>query len=132
MKLSEEGEIKNYNLKSLQGRLHNKKDKISWDIISKTYMNPHYISPCHAGGLFGIISANGLIYPCEILEDKVLGNLRDNDMNFMKIWNNQFTSDAKKFIHKSKCNCTYECALSYNILGNPRYSTSLLKAALNY
>ena len=132
MKLSEEGEIKNYNFKSLQGRLHNKKDKISWDIIRKTYMNPHYISPCHAGGLFGIISANGLIYPCEILEDKVLGNLRDNDMNFMKIWNNQSTSDAKKFIHESKCNCTYECALSYNILGNPRYSTSLLKAALNY
>ena len=132
LKLSEEGEIKNYNFNSLQVRLHNKKDKISWDIISKTYMNPHYISPCHAGGLFGIISANGLIYPCEILEDKVLGNLRDNDMDFMKIWNNQSTSDAKKFIHESKCNCTYECALSYNILGNPRYSTSLLKAALNY
>ena len=99
--------------------------------ISKTYMNPQYISPCHAGGLFGIISADGLIYPCEILEDKVLGNLRENDMNFMKIWNNQNTSDAKKFIHESKCNCTYECALSYKILGNPRYGPSLLKAAIN-
>ena len=36
------------------------------------YMKPEFISTCHASSLFGIISANGKIYPCEILEDKVL------------------------------------------------------------
>ena len=50
-------------------------------------------------------------------------------MDFMKIWNNQKTKDTKKFILKSKCNCTYECALSYNILGNWRYQSKLAAAA---
>ena len=80
--------------------------------------------------LFGI-SADGLIYPCEILEDKLLGKLRENDMNFMKIWNGDLTKDTRKFIKNTKCNCTYECALSYNILGNPQYHPELFKAAIN-
>jgi MoaA/NifB/PqqE/SkfB family radical SAM enzyme len=128
--LSDQDLLKNYNKKSLQGRLHNEKDKISWDLVKQMYLEPKYISPCHAGSLFGIISASGLIYPCEILEDKVLGNLRKNEMNFMKIWNNDESSDVKKFIKKTNCNCTYECALSYNILGNYRYQHKLIKAAL--
>ena len=128
--LSDQNLLKNYNKESLQGRLHNEKDKISWDLVKQMYLEPKYISPCHAGSLFGVISASGLIYPCEILEDKVLGDLRKNEMNFMKIWNNNETSNVKKFIKKTNCNCTYECALSYNILGNYRYQPKLIKAAL--
>ncbi len=128
--LSDKGLLKNYNKKSLQGRLHNEKDKISWDLVKQMYLEPKYISPCHAGSLFGIISASGLVYPCEILESKFLGDLRKNDMNFMKIWNNKETNEVKKFIKKTNCNCTYECALSYNILGNYRYQHKLIKAAL--
>ena len=94
--------IKNYNLNSVQGKLHNKKDEISWKLTKKMYLEPHYISPCHAGGLFGIITGSGLVYPCEILEDKLLGDLRKNDLNFMKIWKNQETAEVKQFIKKNK------------------------------
>ena len=131
-KMTKEKKINNYNLKSIQGRLHNKKDNIAWNMVNKMYMEPHYISPCHAGSLFGIITSDGLVYPCEILEDKMLGNLRDNDMNFMKIWNSKLNKKTKEFIIKSKCHCTYECALSYNILGNWRYQPQLIKAAIDY
>ena len=124
-------QIKNYNASSIQGRVHRKKDILSWEMVKKMYMNPKYISPCHAGSLFGIITANGKIFPCEILEDKLLGNLRDHEMNFMKIWNNKTTKETKKFIKVSKCNCTYECALSYNILGNWRYQKELISSAFN-
>jgi radical SAM protein with 4Fe4S-binding SPASM domain len=122
--------IKNYNKKSLQGRVHNKKDEISHNIIRKTYLNPHYISPCHAGALFGVIYPNGDVFPCEILENNKLGNLRDVNFDFMKIWNSKKTQETKEFILKSKCHCTYECALSYNILSNWRYQPSLIKASL--
>jgi len=123
--------IINYSSESLQGRLHKKKDKISWEMVKKMYLEPKFISPCHAGGLFGIIAANGMIYPCEILENKLLGNLRDHKMNFMKIWGNKETTETKEWIKKSKCNCTYECALSYNILGNWRYQPSLIFSMFN-
>ena len=124
-------EILNYNSKSIQGKLHKKKDLISWEMIKKMYLKPEYLSPCHAGSLFGIITANGMIYPCEILETKLLGNLRENDINFMKIWKNQKTKETKNFIKKINCNCTYECALTYNILGNWRYQPSLIGSIFN-
>jgi MoaA/NifB/PqqE/SkfB family radical SAM enzyme len=123
--------IKNYNLNSIQGKLHNKKDEISWELVKKMYLNPRYISPCHAGGLFGVITAAGLVYPCEILENKLLGNLRENDLNFMKIWKNKETAKVKNFIKKTNCNCTYECALTYNILGNWRYQPSLISSVFS-
>ena len=123
--------IKNYNTNSMQGKLHNKKDEISWELTRKMYLTPKYISPCHAGGLFGIITASGLVYPCEILEDKLLGNLRENNMDFIKIWKNQKTKETKEFIKKTNCNCTYECALTYNILGNWRYQSRLISSFFN-
>ena len=125
------GKILNYNSKSIQGKLHQKKDLISWEMVKKMYLKPKYISPCHAAGLFGIITANGLVYPCEILENKLMGNLRDIDMQFMKIWKSDKTRETKKYILKNKCNCTYECALTYNILGNLRYQPSLIASMFN-
>ena len=96
------------------------------------YMSPKYISPCHAGSLFGIITANGLVYPCEILEDKLLGDLRENNMNFTEIWKGAEAKKIKKFIKDTKCNCTYECALTYNILGNWRYQPSLISSFFDF
>ncbi len=127
---TKKNKIINYNKNSIQGRLHRKKDEISWEIIKKTYLEPKYISPCHAGSLFGVITADGKIFPCEILENKLLGNLREYKMNFMDIWKNSKTNETKKGIIKNKCNCSYECALTYNILGNWRYQPNLLASML--
>tara|TARA_Y100000816_G_scaffold292599_1_gene288953 strand:+ start:3977 stop:5077 length:1101 start_codon:yes stop_codon:yes gene_type:complete len=120
------GEIVNYNKNSIQGKIHQKKDTISYELVKKMYLKPKFISTCHAGGLFGVITADGKVYPCEILEKKKMGDLRENDMNLIKIWKNNNSNEIKKFIKDTKCNCTYECALSYNILGNWKYQTSLI------
>lgn len=122
--------VLNYN-KSIQGKLHKKKDIISWDMVKEMYLKPKYISPCHAASLFGIITADGKVYPCEILEDKLLGDLREHRMSFMNIWKSKKTKETKDFILKSKCNCTYECALTYNILGNYRYQPKLFSSLFN-
>ena len=57
----------------------------------------------------------------EILEKTLWAILEKNQMNLMKIWKNNLSKETRKFIKKTNCNCTYECALSYNILGNWRY-----------
>lgn len=129
---NKKGIIKNYNQKSIQGRLHLAKDNISTNMVKKMYLKPKYISPCHAGSLFGVIFPNGDLYPCEILENKKIGNLRDVDMNFMDLWSSKKNKDIKDFILDKKCHCTYECALSYNILSNWRYQPALLKSALKF
>ena len=50
--------INNYN-NSFQGKVHNVKDEISWGMVREIYSTNNFISNCHAGTLFGIVSANG-------------------------------------------------------------------------
>ena len=121
--------LKGYNSKTLQGRLQNTKNSIMYENIISTYLEPKFISNCFAGSTFGVINADGKVYPCEIL-DKPLGSLRDYDMNFMKLWSDNSAQQTKKWIKDTKCNCTYECAWSFNILGNSKYQKDLILAAL--
>ena len=123
--------ISNYNEKSLQGKVHYQKDKISFKLTQEIYKNNEYVSPCHAASLFGIITADGKVHPCEILEDKMIGDLRKHNMNFTEVWNSQKKQDVKNFILDTKCRCTYECALSFNILGNWRYQAKILTGLLS-
>jgi MoaA/NifB/PqqE/SkfB family radical SAM enzyme len=108
-----------------QGLLMNSKNRIMEDIIKEIYLKSKYISNCPAASLFGIIYANGDVYPCEILPRK-LGNLRDYKMNFIKLWRSNATRECNKFIKDTKCNCTFECAWTVNILSTPKFLPTLL------
>ena len=108
----------------------NKKNEIMYNNIISTFLKPRFISYCYAGSLFGVISADGKVFPCEILKDSV-GNLRDYNMNFLNLWEDHLAIKMKKWIKDTKCNCCYECAWSYNILGNMKYQKDLLFAAIN-
>jgi MoaA/NifB/PqqE/SkfB family radical SAM enzyme len=122
------GRIRGYDSSTLQGRLMNKKNVIMNRIIADTYLEPRYVSPCHAGALFGVVKADGTVEACEIL-DKPLGNLRDYGLDFAALWRDAPARELKKWIRESECHCSYECAWSFNILGNLRYQPALVAAA---
>jgi MoaA/NifB/PqqE/SkfB family radical SAM enzyme len=124
------GRIEGYDQGTLQGRMMNRKNEIVYDAIAETYMEPKYISDCHAGSLFGVVGSDATVYPCEVL-DRPLGNLRDYDFDFMKLWRDSEAKSAKKWIKDTGCNCTYECAWSVNVLGNLRYQPTLASAAIS-
>ena len=123
------GRLEGFDQNSLQGRLMNKKNRILYNVIKRTYTDPAFISACRAGSLFGIIDAGGIVYPCEIL-DRPLGNVRDYGCDFMKLWGDTSAAQTRDWIKTSKCHCTYECAWSFNILSNFRYQPALIAAAL--
>tara|TARA_B100001964_G_scaffold210814_1_gene245555 strand:+ start:238 stop:1341 length:1104 start_codon:yes stop_codon:yes gene_type:complete len=129
---SEKGILNNYNQKTAQGRLHYTKDKMSYDYVKKAYMKPFYQSHCPAGKLFGIIDAKGKVFACEILENEIIGNLRENNMNFLKVWNNQKNKKLRKFISETNCNCIYECALTYNFMSNFKYQYKFAKSYFDF
>lgn len=78
-----------------------------------------YQVPCYAANLSGVVYAGGDVYPCEILEEP-LGNLRDVDYDFRKIWFSKRTEEVRRKIRDTKCYCTFECFLTNNILFTPR------------
>lgn len=104
------------------------KNVIQQKLIANIKRNNRSVIPCVAGRDYGILYANGDVFPCEMLKMS-LGNVKDYGYDFKKLWlekNNR--AMVKKKIIKSKCFCTHECAISASLLLNPRY---LLKIIVN-
>ena len=117
--------LDNYDQSSAQGRLHFKKDRLLYKYVSKYYLKPFYQSPCPAGRLFGIIDAKVKVFACEILDNDCIGSLRENNMDFMKLWNDTKAKDTRKWIKDTKCNCHWECIFTYNLISSPKYTANI-------
>jgi MoaA/NifB/PqqE/SkfB family radical SAM enzyme len=96
-------------------------------VIAKTVKENKYQVPCMAGRLGAAIFANGDVLPCELHTDMVLGNVRDFNYDFKKIWFSEKADEARKWIWDSKCFCTYECFLTLNMLFNKRMYPQIIK-----
>jgi MoaA/NifB/PqqE/SkfB family radical SAM enzyme len=88
-------------------------------LIAKMVRERRCLIPCYAGSLGGAMFSRGQVLPCELLVDRVIGNVRDHDYDFKKIWFSEKANEERKRIRESKCFCTYECFLTINILFNP-------------
>ena len=125
-----EGKISNfYDKRSFMGRVLTEKDKIQHENNIKSYIEPKFISYCPSASIFGVIDCDGAVHPCEIL-DKPLGNLKDFGYDFLKLWRNEQSLSVKKWIKDTKCHCTYECAMTYNVMSNYQYQPRLIKKAI--
>lgn len=83
------------------------------DYVYETMITGKRSFHCFAGKHGGWIDYNGDVNICEIFgndNDLKLGNLREYDLNFEKIWNSEKALDIKKYMGKShNClSCTHE------------------------
>ena len=98
------------------------------ELTVKTYEDNRYSTPCYAGNLSGVMYPEGDVYPCEILDNShKIGNIRDFDLDFKKLWMSHKAKKEINFIRKSKCFCTHECFNSVNILFNPKNYLEIIK-----
>ncbi len=124
------GELLNFYKKdSFMSRVINEKEKIQHENNIQSYLEPKFISYCPSASIFGVIDYDGTVHPCELL-DKPLGKLSDFDFNFLNLWKSKKTKKVKKWITDTKCNCTYECAMTYNVMSNYKYQPRLIKKGL--
>jgi len=121
--------LKGWDKNTVQGRMMNKKNAIMYSVMDQIFMEPKYLTPCRAGSIFGVIEADGTVKACEVL-DKNIGNLKDYNFDFLKLWYDRPAQDLRKWISDTKCNCHYDCAWSFNILANKEYQVPLLLSAL--
>tara|TARA_A100001011_G_scaffold399355_1_gene507606 strand:+ start:1190 stop:2353 length:1164 start_codon:yes stop_codon:yes gene_type:complete len=97
-------------------------------LVNKTYEENKYTTPCYAGNLSGVMYPEGNVYPCEILDDShKIGNIRDFNLDFKKLWLSHKAKEEIKFIRKTKCFCTHECFNIVNILFNPKFYPEIIK-----
>lgn len=119
------GKLRGFSNFDIEGKIINAKNELQYQMISETYLKPKYYTPCVAGSIFGVVKSNGDVFPCEILEEKKLGNLKDYKYDFMSLWNNNVAKDTRKWIKDTKCNCHWECIFTYNLISSPKYTAKI-------
>ena len=98
--------------------------------VQQIFETGEYQMPCYSANLSGVMYPEGQVHPCEILDKShQIGNIRDFNLDFRKLWLSQKAKKEINFIRKTKCVCTHECFNSVNILFNPKFYPKLIKIA---
>jgi MoaA/NifB/PqqE/SkfB family radical SAM enzyme len=102
------------------------------EILAASERGKKMVIPCVAGWKLVVIRADGTVDPCEILDTLVppgkrpeglrdfsLGSLRENEYRIDNIQYSEKAEGVRRFIRKTKCHCTFECALFADIIFGP-------------
>lgn len=111
------GKIRYYEGMPLSRFVH-AKERLSTRTVLDTIETGQFQVPCYAGALSAVISEEGDVYACEML-DKKIGNLREHNYDLAELWENERAGALRHFIRDTKCFCTHECNMSINLLFNP-------------
>ena len=106
---------KSYGL--LSNAILKAKEKVQKDLILSVAKENKFVTTCSAGNLSYVSMEDGSLKPCEILKD-TLGSIKTPETNMNKIFFSNEAKNLRKKIINTKCKCTFECAMSSNVLFN--------------
>jgi len=86
-----------------------------YNLVKKILRDKIQIIPCYSGIASVQISPDGDVWSC-CIKAKSFGNLRENNYNFKKIWNNQAFENERKSIKNKECYCPLANASYTNML----------------
>ncbi len=99
-----------------------------YDLVKQFLLQHEQVIPCYAGVASCQISPDGDVWPCCVRADS-MGNLRESNYDFKKIWNSHTASEIRASIKNRECACPLANAGYTNLLLNAK---SLIKIARQY
>ena len=91
---------------------------VYYDIAGRILEEKRQVIPCYAGVSNVHINYDGGVWPCCVLGyEKQMGNLRDYNYDFQRLWHSQQAQEVRKYIKDKNCACP---------LANQAYSNELL------
>lgn len=90
-----------------------------YDLVLKIMKRKTQIIPCYAGVLSAQIAPDGDVWSCCVKAD-VLGNLKNNNFNFKKIWFLQKARKIRRSIKNKTCYCPLANVSYTNMLMSPK------------
>ena len=97
------------------------------EIISNHYQGNLVMSNCQAGTLTAIISEEGDVRPCEIL-DTSFGNLRDHNYDLHTVWKTFSAKQHRQKIKREKCFCTFETCVRTTMVFQSQWLGKTIKS----
>ena len=91
---------------------------VYYDIAGRILKEKRQVIPCYAGVSNVHINFDGGVWPCCVLGyEKQMGNLRDYNYDFQKLWHSKKANEVRKYIKDKNCACP---------LANQGYSNILM------
>ena len=88
-------------------------------------------APCYAGTISGVVDARGEVRLCELRD--AVGNLRDVDYDFGKLWFSEEADKQRASIAAKECHCTHSCFMSSSLVFQPKtYAKYLASTIVNF
>lgn len=92
-----------------------------YEITRRWIRDRKQVIPCYAGISNAHISPYGDLWPCAILASgKSLGNLKDADYDFWKLWHSSRADEVRASIKRGECDCPLANQAYANMLLSPR------------
>jgi MoaA/NifB/PqqE/SkfB family radical SAM enzyme len=124
--------------RSWTGLLFSAINAASLDLLTRSIRNDSFVTYCRAGKNMVVMDDEGAISPCEILEHyiqtgrarldtSVFGNIRDYNYDIREILNTDQARTIINYIRKSRCYCSFECAMTVNVLYSPQLWPRILR-----
>ena len=121
------GKLKSYDVAG--SKILRLKEILQKEAIQKVARNNEFVTPCVAGNLSYVVYEDGRVSPCEIL-NKSIGSLTENGgRGFSDVIGGAEAEKMRQWIVRSECKCTYECAMSTNVLFSWPLAGELYKRA---
>lgn len=86
-----------------------------YKLVKRILDSQDQVIDCYAGWVSAQIYANGTVWPCCVRADD-LGNLRDFDYDFKKIWFGEKIKEVRRSIAAKECHCPLANASYTNML----------------
>lgn len=93
---------------------------VYYKLSIETLRRKTQVIPCYAGFASAQLSPSGEVWECATRADS-LGNLRDHDYDFMKIWKGDRARKIRVSIRKKECYCPLANASYLNMMFHPVY-----------
>ncbi len=102
---------------------------VYYEIAARVMIENRQVIPCFAGITNVHITPYGELWPCCVLGyAKTMGNLRDAEYNFWKVWHSSQAMEARRFIKNKRCACPLANQAYSNIIC---HNPSLIKVLRN-
>lgn len=103
-----------------------------YQIVVQENFTHRQVIPCYAGYASCQITPYGDVWPCCVLGyDRPIGNLRDANYDFKKVWFSRKGDDVRKHIKGEKCACPLANAHYTNILCSFQGSLRVFRNLMN-
>lgn len=98
---------------------------VYYEYVIKLLNEKRQVLPCYAGISNAHLSPYGDVWPCCVLGyEKPMGNIRDFDYNFKKLWNSERAKAVRNYIKSGYCYCPLANQAYFNMICSP---TAMLK-----